>query len=252
MAAAPKPTQNPLVCHGHSRPIVELSFSKVTEDGVFLVSASKGERRNLYRCASALCARRRRDPELFHALTIQSPDGKPMIRNGETGDWIGTFEGHKGAVWSACLNGPATHAVSAPRPSPPRPPRCARRPLPPQPPHPGAPLLPAPNRFPSTPRPPRPLIPQPAAHRATRSPPRAPCAGHRQRGFQRPAVERHHWGGAGAVCAQAHRARSPLWGVAVPPAGARARRRGGARDRRRALSADRCAPARSARTAACS
>ena len=50
----------PLVCHGHSRPIVNLSYSPITEDGYFLVSASK--------------------------------DANPMLRNGESGDWIGTFE----------------------------------------------------------------------------------------------------------------------------------------------------------------
>lgn len=71
----------PLICSGHSRPVPDASYSAINGDGFFLISA---------------CL-----------------DGKPMLRNGETGDWIGTFEGHKGAVWAARLNHNATIALTA-------------------------------------------------------------------------------------------------------------------------------------------
>lgn len=72
----------PLTCHGHSRPVTHLSFSDMLpDDEYYLISACK--------------------------------DGNPMIRDGITGDWIGTFLGHKGAVWQARLSNDANLAATA-------------------------------------------------------------------------------------------------------------------------------------------
>lgn len=73
--------QIPIVLPGHTRPIAELQFTPKTSDGTFLISACH--------------------------------DKTPMLRNATTGDWIGSFAGHKGAVWSARCNSTCLLAATA-------------------------------------------------------------------------------------------------------------------------------------------
>ncbi|KAI0303405.1 WD40 repeat-like protein [Multifurca ochricompacta] len=72
----------PLVVPGHTRPVTHLSFSPLFDDTThpyLLISGCK--------------------------------DGNPMLREW-TGDWAGTFIGHKGAVWSAKLSRDGLRAAS--------------------------------------------------------------------------------------------------------------------------------------------
>eukprot|EP00668_Euglena_longa_P047347 GGOE01063197.1.p1 GENE.GGOE01063197.1~~GGOE01063197.1.p1 ORF type:complete len:318 (+),score=97.27 GGOE01063197.1:71-1024(+) len=69
------------VCSGHSRPVVHIAYSPIVDGSYWFVSS---------------CL-----------------DGKPHLRNGQTGDWVGTFEGHKGAVWMSCFNSEATRLMTA-------------------------------------------------------------------------------------------------------------------------------------------
>lgn len=58
-----------IVCWTHTRPLTEINFVEDGTNDVILVSAAH--------------------------------DKIPKICNGNTGDWIGSFHGHKGAIWSA-------------------------------------------------------------------------------------------------------------------------------------------------------
>lgn len=85
------PKQIPIVCPGHTRPLAELQYIHIgasnngggddNEDRTFLLSACH--------------------------------DKMPMLRDGTTGDWIGTFQGHKGAVWSCQMDGTGNLAATA-------------------------------------------------------------------------------------------------------------------------------------------
>ena len=76
--------QIPIVCPGHTRPLAELQFISPTEStpqSTLLISACH--------------------------------DRHPMVRKASSGDWIGTFKGHKGAVWSAKLDPSGNLAATA-------------------------------------------------------------------------------------------------------------------------------------------
>lgn len=47
--------QIPLTCSGHTRPVVHLDFSDITDCGYFLISACKGKSNTSSQCLSSYC-----------------------------------------------------------------------------------------------------------------------------------------------------------------------------------------------------
>jgi serine-threonine kinase receptor-associated protein len=68
------------ICSGHTRPICHIAYSQILDGTFWFVTSCH--------------------------------DAKPMLRNGESGDWVGTFEGHRGAVYCAAFNAGATRIVT--------------------------------------------------------------------------------------------------------------------------------------------
>src|SRR3989338_8912600 len=85
MAAPPATSNTPdsikvKICQGHTRPVCHINYSNIVDGSFWFVTSCH--------------------------------DAKPMLRNGETGDWVGTFEGHRGAVYCSAFNTDATRVVT--------------------------------------------------------------------------------------------------------------------------------------------
>ena len=96
-AVASAAKQIPIVCPGHTRPLAELQYVHVTNDNDTnnaAGTAAGADNSNIF-------------------LLSACHDKMPMIRDGLTGDWIGTWVGHKGAVWSCQMDPTGNLAATA-------------------------------------------------------------------------------------------------------------------------------------------
>ncbi|KAI9893499.1 MAG: hypothetical protein M1814_006796 [Vezdaea aestivalis] len=74
LAAEDIPNAVPLTCTGHSRPVTHVHYAHEPTT------------------------------ERQHSFIASCKDNRAILRDGTTGDWIGTYLGHKGAIWQARLS----------------------------------------------------------------------------------------------------------------------------------------------------
>ena len=102
MSIISKDKNIPLICRGHSRLVSYLEHSQVFKgDACYLLSACVGKYINLHFLFP------------WYSSFFSFQDGEAHLRNAKTGDWIGTFSGHKGALWSAKFNQNANLVITA-------------------------------------------------------------------------------------------------------------------------------------------
>ncbi|KAE9463367.1 hypothetical protein C3L33_04737, partial [Rhododendron williamsianum] len=98
----------PLVCHGHSRPVVDLCYSPVNPDGFFLISASKGHKGAVWSCCLDTNALRAASGSAdFTAIGNILCSNCSKIWDAITGEELHSFE-HKHIV-RACAFSEDTH-----------------------------------------------------------------------------------------------------------------------------------------------
>ncbi|KAL7437083.1 hypothetical protein ACHAXH_008787 [Discostella pseudostelligera] len=104
-ATASSGRQIPIVCPGHTRPLAELQFCTFVEaadDAPALTAEADG--------GHSSSQKQQRSRTL---LASACHDKLPMLRDATSGDWIGTFAGHKGAVWSTRFDPTASLVTTA-------------------------------------------------------------------------------------------------------------------------------------------